>query len=49
MLWTIFIILLVLWLSGLLSGVGGQFIHLLPVITAIILIFNLFNGRRRAV
>jgi hypothetical protein len=49
MLWTIFIILLVLWLSGLLSGVGGQFIHLLLLVAAVILIFNLLNGRRRTV
>jgi hypothetical protein len=49
MLWTIFIILLVLWLLGLMAGVGGQFIHLLPVIAAVMLIFNLLNGRRRVV
>ena len=49
MLWTILVILLVLWLIGLLSHVGGGLIHLLLVVAAIVLIFNLLSGRRTVV
>jgi hypothetical protein len=46
MLWTILVILLVLWLIGLLSNVGGGLIHLLLVVAAVVLIINLVTGRR---
>jgi hypothetical protein len=46
MLWTIFAILLVLWLVGLLANIGGGLIHLLLVVAAIVLIFQLLTGRR---
>ena len=46
MLWTILVILLVLWLIGLLGHVGGGFIHLLLVVAAIVLVINLVSGRR---
>ena len=46
MLWTIFAILLVLWLVGLLAHIGGGLIHLLLVVAAIVLVFNLLTGRR---
>ena len=47
MLWTIFVILLVLWLLGLVSSYTmGGFIHILLVIAAVILIINLIGGRR---
>jgi hypothetical protein len=50
MLWTIFVILLVLWLLGLVSGYAlGGFIHLLLVIAVILLIINLVSGRRTVV
>ena len=47
MLWTILVILLVLWLLGLVSGytVGG-FIHLLLVLALVIFVINLLTGRR---
>jgi hypothetical protein len=47
MLWTILVILLILWLLGLVSGytVGG-FIHLLLVLALVIFIINLLTGRR---
>jgi hypothetical protein len=45
MLWTILVILLVLWLLGLLTSVGGGLIHLLLVIAAIVLIYNLLTSR----
>lgn len=47
MLWTIFVVILVLWLLGLLGGVGGSLIHALLVIAAVVLIFNLLSGRRK--
>jgi hypothetical protein len=46
MLWTIFVILVVLWLLGFTLHIGGGLIHLLIVIAVIILIFNLISGRR---
>ena len=46
MLWTILVILLVLWLIGLLSHVGGSLIHLLLVVAVVVLIINLVTGRR---
>jgi hypothetical protein len=47
MLWTILVILLVLWLLGLVSGytVGG-FVHLLLILAVVILVINLLTGRR---
>jgi len=48
MLWTILVILLVLWLLGFLTSIGGGFIHLLLLIAAIVLIWNLLAGRRTA-
>ena len=47
MLWTIVVILLVLWLLGLVSSYTlGGFIHLLLVIAVIVVIINLIQGRR---
>jgi hypothetical protein len=47
MLWTIFVILLVLWLLGLVSGYTmGGVIHVLLVIAVIVLIVRLIQGRR---
>ena len=47
MLWTITIILFVLWLLGLVSGYTlGNWIHILLVLAIIVLIFNLLSGRR---
>lgn len=47
MLWTIFVILLVLWLLGFSFHIGGGLIHLILVIAAVVLIINLISGRRR--
>jgi hypothetical protein len=49
MLWTIAVILLVLWALGLVSSytVGG-FVHLLLVIAIIVIVFQLVSGRRRS-
>ena len=50
MLWTIFVILLILWLLGVVSSYTlGGFIHLLLVIALVILLINLISGRRPVV
>ena len=47
MLWTITIILFILWIVGLVSSYTlGGWIHILLVIAVIVLIFNLLSGRR---
>jgi hypothetical protein len=46
MLWTIFVILLILWLLGFSLHIGGGLIHLLIVVAVIVLIINLVSGRR---
>jgi hypothetical protein len=49
-LWTIFVILLVLWLLGLVSSYTlGGFIHLLLILAVIVLVINLLSGRRTAI
>ena len=48
MLWTIFVILLVLWLLGLVSGYTmGGVIHALLVIAIIVIVIQVIQGRRR--
>jgi len=49
MLWTIFVVLLILWLLGFSLHIGGAFIHLLLVVGLVILVINLLGGRRTAV
>jgi len=46
MLWTILVILVILWLLGFVSHVGGNLIHILLVVAVIVLIYNLVAGRR---
>jgi hypothetical protein len=48
-LWTIFVILLILWLLGFSFHVAGSLIHLLLVIALIVLVVNLLTGRSTAV
>ena len=45
-LWGIAVVLVILWLLGLVVHIGGGLIHLLLVIAVIILLYNLFVGRR---
>ncbi|MBF0362382.1 MAG: lmo0937 family membrane protein [Oligoflexia bacterium] len=47
MLWTIFVILLVLWILGLVSGytIGG-FIHILLVVAVVVVLIRIISGRR---
>jgi len=49
MLYTIVVVLLVLWLLGLLAHVGGGLIHLLLVVALIVFIYNMIAGRRKDV
>ena len=46
MLWTILVILLVLWLLGLIANIGGGLIHLLVVIAISVFVAQLISGRR---
>jgi len=47
MLWTIFIILLILWALGLVTSYTmGGFIHILLIIAVVVLALNLIQGRR---
>jgi len=48
MLWTICVILLILWLLGFSFHIAGSLIHLLLVIAVVVLVFNLISGRRTA-
>ena len=50
MLWTIFVILLVLWLLGMVSSYTlGGFIHILLVLALVVLLIQLISGRRPVV
>jgi Family of unknown function (DUF5670) len=46
MLWTVFVVLLILWLLGFIGHFGGGLIHLLLVVAVVVLIINLISGRR---
>ena len=48
MLWTIFAVVLLLWLLGFSFHIAGGLIHLLLVAALVILIFNLVLGRQHA-
>jgi Family of unknown function (DUF5670) len=49
MLWTIFVILLIMWLLGFSFHVAGSLIHLLLVVAVVVLLINLITGRRGVV
>lgn len=46
MLWTIVVILLVLWILGLTMKVAGGLIHLLLVVALVVVVLRLMGGRR---
>jgi hypothetical protein len=48
-LWTIFVIMLIMWLLGFSLHVGGGLIHLLLIVAVVVLVFNLVTGSRRVV
>jgi hypothetical protein len=45
LIWTLIVILVVLWLLGFLLHVGGALIHLILVVAVILLVINLLTGR----
>jgi hypothetical protein len=49
MLWTIFVVLLVMWILGFSLHIGGGLIHVLLVVGLVVLVINLLSGRRTAV
>jgi hypothetical protein len=46
MLWTIVVILLILWLLGFSFHIAGSLIHILIVVAVVVVIINLLGGRR---
>jgi hypothetical protein len=46
MLWTVLLVLLILWALGLGFGVAGNFVHVLLVVAVVVLILGMFQGRR---
>jgi hypothetical protein len=46
MLWTIFVVILILWLLGFSLHIAGGLIHILLVVALAVLVFNLITGRR---
>jgi hypothetical protein len=49
MLWTLIVILAILWLLGVITSfTAGGLIHLLLVVALVVLVFNLLSGRRTA-
>ena len=49
MLWTVFVVILILWLLGFSLHIAGGLIHILLVVALVVLIINLMSGRRGAV
>jgi Family of unknown function (DUF5670) len=49
MLWTIFAVVLILWLLGFSLHVAGGLIHLLLVVAFVVLVINLVSGRRSSI
>jgi hypothetical protein len=45
LIWTLIVILVVLWLLGFLLHIGGGLIHLILVVAVILLVINLLTGR----
>jgi hypothetical protein len=48
MLWTVLVILLLMWALGLGFGVAGNLIHILLVVALVVVVINLLQGRRVA-
>jgi hypothetical protein len=46
MLWTIAVVLIILWLLGFLTHVGGGLVHLLLVIAVVVVLIRVIQGRR---
>lgn len=48
MLWTVLLILLIMWALGLGFGIAGNLVHLLLVVALVVLVVQLLQGRRAA-
>jgi Family of unknown function (DUF5670) len=46
MLWTLIVVLLLMWALGLGFGVAGNLVHLLLVVVVVVLLVQLLQGRR---
>jgi len=46
LIWTVVVVLFVLWLLGFSIHIGGSLIHILLVLALIGVVYNLFMGRR---
>jgi hypothetical protein len=46
MLWTLLVVLLIMWALGLGFGVAGNLVHILLVVAVVVLIIKLLQGRR---
>lgn len=46
MLWTIVVVLLILWLLGFSMHIAGGLVHILLVIALVVIVINLLTGRR---
>ena len=49
MLWTIVVVLIVLWALGLIGNIAGGLIHILLVLAVIVIAYNILTGRRRRI
>ena len=45
-LWLVAVVIVVLWLLGFIFQIGGGLIHILLVIAAIVIVYNLMTGRK---
>ena len=48
MLWTVLVVLLLMWALGLGFGIAGNLIHVLLVVAVVVVVINLLQGRRAA-
>ena len=46
MLWTLVVVLVVLWLLGFIGHIGGGLVHILLVLALIVIVYNLLSSRR---
>jgi hypothetical protein len=46
MLWTVVVVLVILWALGLFTSIGGSLIHVLLVIALVVIVIQLLQGRR---
>lgn len=46
MLWTVAVVLIILWALGLFTSIGGSLIHVLLVIALVVIVLQVIQGRR---